>query len=120
MLDALAESKTIRNFLFSNNSLVSKSYEFSIKVAALVTRHPSLTHIDVAHCGLGREDVTFICIALSTSKAMLSLHITSPGLTYYDRVYIRSVISARVSFQFRNQASSKKVKGNTEKNTVMN
>ena len=38
----------------------------------------------------------FMAMAMSTSKTFLSLHLTGNELSYYDRVFLRSVICARV------------------------
>lgn len=35
-------------------------------------------------------------MAMSTSKTFLSLHLTGNELSYYDRIFLRSVIAARV------------------------
>lgn len=42
LIDALNRNQTIRNFNFSHNDLTSATFEFSIKVASIITRHPSL------------------------------------------------------------------------------
>lgn len=98
IIDALNRNKCINNFMFSGNDLSSQSNEFSIKVASMITRHPCLMHIDISNTNLKREEILFIGMSLSTSKTMLSCHLTSGGMTYYDRVFLRSVIAARVSF----------------------
>jgi len=46
-----------------------------------------------------REEVMFIVLAMSTSKTFLSLHLTGNELPYYDRVFLRAVVAARVQTQ---------------------
>jgi hypothetical protein len=48
---------------------------------------------------LKREEMLFIGIALSMSKTMLSLHITGNNLPYYDRIFLRSLIAAKVQYR---------------------
>ena len=76
--------------------MTSSTYEFAIKLGAIITRHPNLMHIDITSTGLKREEVLFIGLALSMSKTMLSLHLSGNTLPYYDRIFLRSLIAARV------------------------
>ena len=82
----------------------------------MITRHPCLQHLDIANTNLKREEVMFIGLSLSQSKTMLSLHLTASGVSYYERIFIRAIIAARVSFSFRNLAGRKEVKSNKERN----
>ena len=109
---------TVRDFNFSHNDMSSSNFEFSIKIASMITRHPVLVHLHVTNTNFKQEEVLFIGIALSLSKTMQSLHITAGQLPYYERIFLRSVIAARVSYQFRNAASKKIVKSNKEKNLL--
>ena len=92
---------SIRSFNFSHNDMSSQSFEFSIKAASMVTRHPALMHFNIAQTNLKREEVMFIVLALSLAGCLLSLHITAASLPYYERIFLRSVIAARVGFQYR-------------------
>lgn len=109
----------VRYINFSYNDLSSEFYEFAIKIASMVTRHPTLMHINVSHTNLKREEVLFIAIALSTSKTILSLHITAQDLPYYERIFLRAVIAARCGFHFRNLTVRKDVRGNKEKSQLL-
>jgi len=105
IIDALNRNTYIRQFNFAFNDLTSSAYEFSIKLASIITRHPSLMHLDLSKTNLKREEVLFIGLSLSTSKTLLSVH--------------RSTIAARVGFEFRNFATKKEVKSNKERNQVL-
>ena len=82
----------------------------------MITRHPSLTHINIAYTNLKREEMMFIGLSLSTSKTMVSLHLSGNTLPYYERVFLRAVIAARVGFKFRNLAGKKDINGFKERN----
>ena len=102
LIDALNRNKCIRTFNFSHNDLTSASFEFSIKVASIITRHPSLMHLDITNTNLKREELLFIGLSLPISKTLLSCHLTAQKLPYYERIFLRAAISARVGFQYRN------------------
>ena len=91
---------SIRYFNFGGNSLSSTIYEYSIKLGAIITRHPNLMHIDLTATQIKREEIIFIGLALSMSKTMLSLHMTGNMLPYYDRIFLRSLIAAKVGFRW--------------------
>lgn len=107
---------TCRAFNFAYNDLTSTAYEFSIKLASIITRHPSLMHIDISKTNLKREEVLFIGISLSNSKTLLSCHLTANELPYYERIFLRSVIAARVQFEIKSLTAKKVVKSNKERN----
>lgn len=77
LIDALVRNQNIRSFNFSHNDLSSENYEFSIKVASVITRHPSLMHLDITNTNLKREELMFIALSLTTSKTLLSIHLTA-------------------------------------------
>jgi predicted ATP-grasp superfamily ATP-dependent carboligase len=56
----------------------------------------------------------FIVLAMSISKNFLSLHITGNDLPYYERIFMRSLIAARVGFAFKD-TSIKDVQRNKER-----
>ena len=60
----------------------------------------------------------FIGMAVSTSKCMMSLHI-SGNLPYYERIFLRLMIAARVNFTYRHLTNKKKVRSNREKNVLL-
>ena len=119
IIDAMNRNLCVRYINFSYNDLSSECYEFAIKIASMVTRHPTLMHMNVSHTNLKREEVLFISIALSTSKTILSLHITAQDLPYYERIFLRAVIAARCGFHFRNLTVRKDVRGNKEKSQLL-
>ena len=101
IIDAMNRNTTIRNFMFSHNDLSSESNEFSIKVASIITRHPSLMHMNITSTNLKREEILFVGISASTSKVIQSLHLTGSTLPYYERIFLRSIMAARTSYQYR-------------------
>ena len=61
----------------------------------------------------------FIALALSTSKTLIAIHMTAGGLPYYERIFLRAVVAARVGFQFRHLTNKKDVRSNRERNQIM-
>ena len=61
----------------------------------------------------------FIGMSLSVSKTMLSLHLSGGGFSYYERVFLRAMVAARVAFSFRNLAGRKDIKSNKERNQLL-
>ena len=53
-------------------------------------------HADLTQCGFKREETMFVILAMSTSKNFLALHLTANDLPYYERIFVRSIIAARV------------------------
>lgn len=102
IIDALNRNNCVRTFNFSHNDLTSATFEFSIKVASIITRHPGLMHIDITNTNLKREELLFIGLSLPSSKTLLSIHMTAQKLPYYERIFLRALIAARVGFQYRN------------------
>ena len=119
IIDALNRNTCIRNFNFAHNNLSSESYEFSVKISSILTRHPCLLHLDITNTNLKREEVMFIGLAVPHSKTLLSIHITASKLPYYERIFLRAVINARVAYQRKNTANKGDIVGNKEKNTVL-
>jgi hypothetical protein len=78
-----------------------------------------MMHLNVAHTNLKREEVMFVALALSISKTLVALHITAAGLPYYERIFLRAVIAARVGYQFRHMSNRKEIKSNREKNQIL-
>ena len=119
LIDALNRNTCIRNFNFSHNDLNSQSNEFAIKVASIISRHPCLMHLDISNTNLKKEEIMFIGLAVPTSKTLLSIHLTSPKLPYYERIFLRAVINARVAYQYKNVAMKKEIRTNMEKNQIL-
>ena len=71
-------------------------------------------HLDITGCSLKREEVLFIGLALTMSKTMLGLHISGNELKYYERIFLRTMMSARVDYRFKNDAMRKGIKNNKE------
>lgn len=116
IIDALNRNTCIRNFNFSHNSLESQSFEFSIKVAAILTRHPCLMHLDITNCHLKREEIMFIGLAIPRSNTLLSIHLTAQKLPYYERIFLRSILAARVGFMFSSTNVKREIHSNKDRN----
>ena len=119
IVDALNRNSTIRHLNISFNDLTSSVYEFSIKIASMLTRHPTLLHCDLTQSGFKREECMFIIIAMSLSKSFLALHLTGNDLSYYERVFMRSLISARVQFAVKSEEQRMEIKLNKERAQIM-
>lgn len=72
-----------------------------------------MLHCIISQCGLKREEVMFIVLSMSISKNFLSLHITANDLPYYERVFLRAIIAARVQTQVKD--SKHEIKYNKER-----
>ena len=49
----------------------------------------------------------FIGLAINQSKTLLSIHLTAQKLPYYERIFLRSILAARVGFKKNNDAMRK-------------
>ena len=105
MVDGLNRNQGLQFFNFALNDMTSSVYEFSIKVAKILTRHQHLMHLDLTNTGLKKEEVVFIGMALTTSKSCISLHLSANNLDYYERLFLRTLVNARVAYHFRNVAA---------------
>ena len=47
---------------------------------------------------------------------MVSLHLSGQTMPYYERIFLRAVIAARVGYKFRNLTGKKDVNGFKERN----
>ena len=61
----------------------------------------------------------FVGLSVPTSKTLLSIHLTSEKLPYYERVFLRAVLNARVDFRRKNVAMKKDIRNNAEKNQII-
>lgn len=102
IVDALNRNCTIRHLYLAQNDFGSSVFEFGIKIGALLTRHPTLLHADLSQCNFTRQETMFIVICMSSSKSFLSLHISKNELPYYERIFLRTVIAAKVNFSSKN------------------
>ena len=82
----------------------------------MITRHPSLMHLNITSTNLKREEIMFIALAVSQSKTLLSIHLTAQKLPYYERIFLRSIMAARVGYQQKNTQMKKDVQTNKERN----
>ena len=58
-------------------------------------------------------------MSLPISKTLLSCHLTAQKLPYYERIFLRAAIAARVGYQYRKGTQRKLVNSNKEKNVIM-
>lgn len=104
VVDGLNRNTGLRFINLSFNSLVSKIYEFAIKMAKIVCSHDDMVHIDLTSTGLRPEEVIFIGMALSHSKSCMGIHLSANRLGYYERIFLRTLIDAKVQYHFKNYA----------------
>lgn len=119
ILDGLNRNESVSYFNFSFNDLQSSMYEFSIKLAKIVSRHVKIMHINVTCTGLKKEEVIFLGFALAPSKSLVAIHMSANDLDYYERVFIRTCINAKVLYHFRNHAEDKNVRSFKEQNQLI-
>jgi hypothetical protein len=84
--------------------MTSSIHEFSIVMAKVLSRHREIMHLDLSGCGLKKEEVLFLGMAVKNSKACISLHMSANNLDYYERIFLRTLVQAEVTYHFRNQA----------------
>lgn len=82
----------------------SSVYEFSIKIAKILTRHQEIMHINLSATGLKKEEVLFIGMAISISSSCISIHLSANNIDYYERIFLRTLVNAKVAYHFRNMA----------------
>ena len=89
-------------------------------MAKILSRHDELMHVDLTHTGLKKEETIFIGMTLPVSKSIISLHLSFNGLGYYDRVFLRTLINAKLVYKFKNKAQDKLsgIRSQGEKNVV--
>jgi hypothetical protein len=77
-------------------------------------------HIDLSGTGLKKEEVLFIGMAVSTAKSCISIHLSGNNLDYYERIFLRTLVNAKVSYHFRNMAAEQgSIRSQKERNQVM-
>jgi len=104
LVDGLNRNTGLQSFNFALNDMNSSVYEFAIKIAKVLTRHQHLMHLDLSGTGLKKEEVLFIGMAVSTAKSCISIHLSGNNLDYYERIFLRTLVDAKVAFHFRNMA----------------
>ena len=78
-----------------------------------------MQHVDITNTNLKREEILFVGLSLPISKTLLSCHLTAQKLPYYERIFLRACIAARVGFQFRTSTQKKGINSNKEKNQIL-
>lgn len=106
----------MRYFNLALNDLKSSAYEYAIKLGSMICRHPNLTHVDLTRVGFKREEVIFLGMACRQSETLQSIHMTANEIPYYDRVFLRAVMAARVDYSFKSDHLQKEIANNTETN----
>ena len=104
LVDGINRNRGLQFFNFALNDMNSSIYEFAIKMAKILTRHQELMHLDLSGTGLKKEEILFIGMAVSTAKSCISLHLSGNNLDYYERIFLRTLVNAKVSYHFRNMA----------------
>jgi hypothetical protein len=51
-------------------------------------------------------------MALPISRSCIGIHMSGNGLEYYDRVFLRTLIDAKVAYHFKNYANLKNNQNN--------
>jgi hypothetical protein len=120
VVDGLNRNRGLQSFNFAYNDLQSNLYEFSIKMAKILSRHEELMHVDLTHTGLKKEETIFVGMTLPVSKSVIALHLSFNGLGYYDRVFLRTLINAKLVYKFKNMAQDRVngIRSQAEKNVV--
>jgi hypothetical protein len=85
--------------------MASNVYENAVKIAKIIARHQEMMHYDLSNTCLSREEVIFIGMALPISRSCIGIHMSGNGLEYYDRVFLRTLIDAKVAYHFKNYAN---------------
>jgi hypothetical protein len=98
--------------------MASQNFEFAIQMGAVIARHPNLIFANLTNVGFLEEEVIFLGLALSNSKNMLSLHLTGNKLSYINRIFLRTLMAARVEKRRKVNLSSQ-IKNNVDYNQVM-
>ena len=58
-------------------------------------------------------------MAVAASSALLAIHMSANGLDYYERIFLRTLASAKVAYHFRNLAQqSTSIRSQKERNQV--
>lgn len=76
-------------------------------------------HLDLNGTGLKKEEVLFIGMAISTAKALIGIHLSGNNIDYYERIFLRTLVNAKVAFQFRNKAEEFHKKSQKEKKEIL-
>ena len=118
IIDGMVRNRGLQFLNLACNALNSATYEFAIKLAKILTRHQSLMHLDLTATGLSKEEVIFIGMSLQHSCACVGLHLSLNQMSYYDRVFLRILMNAKVAFKFRNMAQKAGLKTQQEINQV--
>jgi hypothetical protein len=114
-VDAVNRNITIRHLNLSYNNFKSTIFEFGIKLAQIICRHPTLLHAQFCGLGLSKQEIMFIVMAMSMSKSFLAVHVSQNDLPYYERIFLRSIIAARVHHSVKYENSRLPVKLNKDR-----
>ena len=66
--------------------------------------HDEMQHYDLSATGLKKEEVLFVGMALQKAKSCIGMHLSANNLDYYERIFLRTLINAKVGYHFRNMA----------------
>ena len=63
-----------------------------------------------------KEEVLFMGMAMEKSKSCIGMHLSNNNIDYYERIFLRTLINAKVNYHFRNMADEMgSVKGQRER-----
>ena len=85
----------------SHNDLSSGVYEFSVKLAKILTRHEQLMHLDLTETKLAREEIVFLGMSLHHSKSLIGIHLSMNDFHYYDRLFLRVLMNSKVAKEIK-------------------
>ena len=77
-------------------------------------------HLDLSATGMRKEEVIFVGMSIKHASAVVSIHLSSNNLDYYERIFLRTLIGARTSYHFRNMAAELgAIRSQKERNQIM-
>ena len=79
-----------------------------------------MQHYDLTATGLKKEEVLFMGMALQKSRSCIGMHLSANNLDYYERIFVRTLINAKVQHHFRNMAQEQgSIRSQKERNQIL-
>jgi Ran GTPase-activating protein (RanGAP) involved in mRNA processing and transport len=114
VIDGLLENEGLEYLDLSGTALSASSYEFSIKLAKVLTTHMQLVHLNLSETKLQREEVFFLGMMAKHFKVLVGLHLPISELSRYDRVFLRILMNSSVPPLVRRLDHNAQVVASTE------